>query len=71
MGQLSEAQVGPVREEAAANGEGIVPLLLDRKIIRPVDVAQAKASHFGYEFINLGDLRLTDDVISAVPRHVA
>ena len=71
MGQLSEEQVAPVREEAASNGEGLVHLLLDRKIIRPIDVAQAKANHFGYEFINLGDLRLTDDVISSVPRHVA
>jgi type IV pilus assembly protein PilB len=71
MGNLTEAQVAPVREEADSNGEGLVHLLLDRKIIRPVDVAQAKAAHFGYEFINLNDIRLTDDVISAVPRHVA
>jgi len=71
MGQLTEEQVGPVREEAASNGDGLVPLLLERKIIRPVDVAQAKAAHFGYEFINLAEFRLTDDVISAVPRHVA
>jgi type IV pilus assembly protein PilB len=71
MGNLSEAQVAPVREESASNGEGVVNLLLDRKIIRPIDVAQAKAAHFGYEFINLSDIRLTDDVISAVPRHVA
>ena len=71
MGHLSEAQAAPVREEAASNGDGMVHLLLDRKIIRPIDVAQAKAAHFGYEFINLSDIRLTDDVISAVPRHVA
>jgi general secretion pathway protein E/type IV pilus assembly protein PilB len=71
MGHLTEAQVAPVREEAAASGENLVHLLLDRKIVKPVDVAQAKANHFGFEFINLGDLRLTDDVISSVPRHVA
>jgi type IV pilus assembly protein PilB len=71
MGQLSEEQVAPLREEAAASGDGLIHLLLDRKIIRPIDVAQAKAAHFGYEFINLNDIRLTDDVISSVPRHVA
>ncbi len=71
MGQVSDEQLAPVREEAAANGEGVVDLLLSKKIIRPVDVAQAKASHFGYEFVNLSDLRLPDDVIAAVPRHVA
>ena len=71
MGQLSNEQVAPMREESAANGEGVIDLLLSHKIIKPVDVAQAKAAHFGYEFINLGDVRLTDDVISSVPRHVA
>lgn len=71
MGNLSEDQVAPVREDAASSGEGLVNLLVDRKIIKPVDVAQAKAAHFGYEFINLSDIRLTDDVISAVPRNIA
>jgi general secretion pathway protein E/type IV pilus assembly protein PilB len=71
MGQLSEEQVAPVREEAESSGESLLHFLLERKIIRPVDVAQAKAAHFGYEFINLADLRLTDDVISAVPRNIA
>ena len=71
MGQLTDDQVAPVREEAAANGESLIHLLLERKIIRPVDVAQAKAAHFGYEYISLSDLRLTDDVISSVPRNIA
>jgi type IV pilus assembly protein PilB len=71
MGQLTEDQVAPVREESASNGESIVDLLLSHKIISPADIAQAKANHFGYEFVNLSDIRLTDDVISSVPRHVA
>lgn len=71
MGQLTEEQVAPMREESASTGEAVVDLLLSHKIIRPADVAQAKANHFGYEFVNLSDIRLTDDVISAVPRHVA
>jgi general secretion pathway protein E/type IV pilus assembly protein PilB len=71
MGQLTQEQVDPVREESASNGESVIDLLLTQKILKPLDVAQAKAAHFGYEFINLGDVRLTDDIISAVPRHVA
>jgi general secretion pathway protein E/type IV pilus assembly protein PilB len=71
MGQLTREQVDPARDEAATNGESIVDLLLERKIITPVDVAQAKAGHFGYEFIKLSEVRLTDDVISSIPRHVA
>jgi type IV pilus assembly protein PilB len=44
---------------------------MTKKIVRPINVAQAKAIHFGYEFVNLSELRLTEDVISAIPRHVA
>ncbi len=71
MGQVSTEQLAAVREESAANGERLVDLLLSKKIIRSVDVAQAKAAHFGYEFINLSELRLSDDVIAAVPPNVA
>jgi general secretion pathway protein E/type IV pilus assembly protein PilB len=71
MGQVSNEQLASAREEAAVAGEGVVDLLLSKKIIRPVDLAQAKASHFGYEFVHLGDLRLSDDVISALSRTVA
>lgn len=71
MGQVSESQLATVREEAAESNEGVLDLLLAKKIIKPIDVAQAKAAHFGYEFINLGDLKIGDDVISSVPRHIA
>src|SRR5580658_8632482 len=71
MGQVSNEQLAAVREETSANGEGVIDTLIAHKIIRAVDVAQAKAAHFGYEFINLSEVRLTDDVISSVPRHVA
>ena len=71
MGQVSNEQLAETREEAASTGEAVMDLLLAKKVIRPIDVAQAKAAHFGYEFVNLADLRLADDVISSVPRHVA
>ena len=53
MGQLTSEQLAPDREESDANGERLVDLLLSKKIIRSIDVAQAKAAHFGYEYINL------------------
>jgi type IV pilus assembly protein PilB len=53
MGQVKEEQLGPLRQEADANSEGLLDLLLSRKIVTPADVGQAKASHFGYEFVNL------------------
>ena len=71
MGLVTDAQLGPIRQEADSNGEGLVDTLIARKIISAGQVAQAKASQFGVEFVNLGEMRLTDDVISAVPRHIA
>ena len=71
MGIVTEEQVSPVRDEAQAKGEGVVDALVSRRILSPTDVAQAKAAHFGVEFINLGELKLSDDVIASVPRHVA
>jgi len=71
MGHVSAEQLAPLRQEADAHAEGLVDLLLSRKLITSTDLAQAKAAHFGYEFINLSTLRLPDDVIKSVPRHVA
>src|SRR5262249_14921247 len=52
-------------------GAGLVDLLLERKIITKVELTVAKAAHFGVEVVRLGELRLEDEVISAVPRHIA
>ena len=71
MGLVTNEQLAPIREKSEAGGEGLVDLLLAQKIIRPIDVAQAKAGHSGYELVSFGDLRLTDDIIAAVPRHIA
>ena len=71
MGLVTNEQLAPIREQAETTGEGVVDLLLAQKIVRPIDVAQAKAAHFGYELVAFSDLRLTDDVISSVPRHIA
>ena len=71
MGLVTDEQLGPIRQEADSTGEGLVDTLVAKKIISAGQVAQAKASQFGVEFVNLGEMRLTDDVISAVPRHIA
>src|SRR6266403_2226607 len=36
-----------------------------------VQAAQAQAAHFGVEVVSLTDMRLDDEVISAIPRHIA
>ncbi len=71
MGLVTHVQVDEVRTEADGSGEGIVDLLVAKKLIRPKDVTHAKAAQFGTEVIELGEMRLTDEVISAIPRHIA
>jgi type IV pilus assembly protein PilB len=71
VGYLNRGQVEALRPEAEAAGRGVVDLLLERKMIGPAEVTQAKAAHFGYEIVTLSELKLTDDIISAIPRHIA
>jgi general secretion pathway protein E/type IV pilus assembly protein PilB len=71
MGVVATEQLDSARDEAASTGEGVVDLLVKNHVIRPQDVAQAKAAHFGYELVDLANMRLPDDVIAAVPRHLA
>jgi general secretion pathway protein E/type IV pilus assembly protein PilB len=71
LGYVTHEQVAAVRPQAEEAGVGIVDFLIEQKIIRSIDVATAKAAHFGVEAVNLHELRLDDDVISSVPRHVA
>jgi len=71
MGLVTEEQLGPVRLEADSSGEGVVDTLVARKVINSAHVAQAKAAQFGVEFVSLGEMRLSDDVLAAVPRHIA
>jgi type IV pilus assembly protein PilB len=71
MGLLTNEQIDSVRQEADSTGEGLVDTLLGKNLLRPADVAQARAAHAGVEFVKVSDLRLTDDVIKAVPRHIA
>jgi type IV pilus assembly protein PilB len=71
LGVVNADQVAKTRQEAEASGVGVVDLLLANKLVRPADVTQAKAAQFGAEVIQLGGLRIPDDVISIIPRHIA
>jgi type IV pilus assembly protein PilB len=71
LGFVNAEQVAAARGEATASGVGVVDLMLANKIIRPADVTQAKAAHFGAEVVNLSELRIEDEVIAAIPRHIA
>ena len=71
LGIVNADQVAKTRQEAETSGVGVVELLLANKLVRPADVTQAKAAQFGAEVFQLGGLRIPDDVISIIPRHIA
>jgi type IV pilus assembly protein PilB len=71
LGFVSAEKVAETRLEAQAAGVGVVDLLVANKVVRAEDVTQAKAAHFGAEVVNLGELKIPDDVIAAIPRHIA
>ncbi|MCP5521099.1 MAG: Flp pilus assembly complex ATPase component TadA [Verrucomicrobiales bacterium] len=71
MGWVTEDQLGPVRAEADSTGEGVVDTLIAQGVVTAGIVGQAKAAHFGAEFVDFDDMQLTDEVIAAVRRDVA
>lgn len=70
MGWITEEDLAPVRSEADETGEGVVDTLIAKGVLSEQVVAQAKASQFGAEYIDLGEMKLGDDIISAIPRHI-
>jgi type IV pilus assembly protein PilB len=71
LGFVSPEKVVELRPEAQAAGVGLVDLMLANKLVRPADVTQAKAAHFGAEVVNLNDVKISDEVIAMIPRHIA
>ncbi len=71
LGFVTPDQVASARAEAKSAGVGVVDLMVANKLIRPGDVTQAKAAHFGAEVVDLAEMKIDDDVIAAVPRHIA
>lgn len=71
LGFVTAEQVAGLRAEAQSAGVGIVDLMVANKLIRPADVTQAKAAHFGAEVVNLREVQIGDTVIAAIPRHIA
>jgi general secretion pathway protein E/type IV pilus assembly protein PilB len=49
----------------------VVDTLVSKGLITSSQVAQAKATQFGVEFVDLSEVRVTDEALKAVPRHIA
>jgi type IV pilus assembly protein PilB len=71
MGLVTRDQLDAVQAEAEAAGEGQLDTLIKQSQLDPAMVTMAKATYFGVESVQLADVRLADDVIAAVPRHIA
>ena len=71
LGYVTHEQVASVQADAEASGEGVIDLLITRNIIPAAAVTQAKATYFHAEVVVLADMRLPDEVVAAIPRHVA
>lgn len=71
MGLMTHDQVDAARPEAESTGEGLLDTMVKQGLVDPSMVVVAKATYFGVESVQLGDLRISDEVIAAVPRHVA
>src|SRR6266516_7093351 len=71
LGFVIPDQVAQARAEAQSSGVGVVDYMMANKMVRPEDVTQAKAAHFGAEVVNLSGLKIEDEVIATIPRHIA
>ena len=71
LGYVTPDKVAELRPEAHSSGVGVVDLMLTNKIVNQAAVTQAKAARFGAEVVNLAEVKIPDDVIATVPRHIA
>lgn len=71
MGLVTRDQVDAIQADAESAGEGLLDTLVKQGQLEPAMVVMAKATYFGVESVDLSGLRLSDEVIAAVPRHVA
>ena len=71
LGYVTQNHVDDAQVESDNTGDGVVDSLIKGSVLQPIDLAHAKAAYFGKEFVNLSELKLSDEVISSVPRHIA
>ena len=71
MGLLMSSDIESARAEADSTGEGVIDTLVKQGVIASSQVATAKAAQLGVEFIPLGEMKIADDAIAAVPTMLA
>ncbi|SVD57886.1 uncharacterized protein METZ01_LOCUS410740, partial [marine metagenome] len=71
MGAVDSAQVDAARPAAEAANAGVVDTLIVQKVLDPDRIVHARAMQFGSEVVDLGDVKVQDDLLKALPRHIA
>jgi type IV pilus assembly protein PilB len=69
-GLVTKSQIERARGEEGRFG-GIVPALIDQGAVTEEDVTRALASHNSMEFVDLGQMVISPDVIEAIPVDIA
>lgn len=71
LGFVTSEQVEPLQAEVESSEHSLIDLLIQNHLIDQNAVTAAKAAHFGVEMVQLAGMKLEDEVISSVPRHLA
>ncbi len=71
MGAIESAQVEAARPAAEAANAGLVDTLVVQKVLNPDRIVQARAVQVGSEVVDLRESRPKDDLLKALPRHIA
>jgi len=70
-GTISADQLAEAEQMASNLGIPVEDALVRNEYVDPQRMAQAKADHFGFEFIDLDEMEITPSLIELVPESVA
>lgn len=69
-GLITRSQIETAREQAEADGEGVVSALIQAGIISQEDVSRTLAAHSAMDFVDLGQMAINPEIIEQVPQEL-
>ncbi len=69
-GLITRSQIETAREQAGADGEGVVSALIQAGIISQEDVSRTLAAHSAMDFVDLGQMAINPEIIAQVPQEL-
>jgi type IV pilus assembly protein PilB len=71
MGVLTQAQVEKACKAARVSGLSVLDQLTAEHVLTPRDVACAQAARCGVKYIDLAEVKPSDEALAAVPQNIA